>query len=698
MTRNSMACKHVDAGATVLVLFGLTAGLGAQETPFLTPKLPPAATRTLSFPSSPCTGNLYLEPESGMGWDPKGVRPDAKWEYFSAARGEVRVPGNRNVRLFIDLALSPAESARLRAENLQYYQVAIADRTRPRPADLSGLAQLGPNDLHCLEVGSEMYQRTGVSPEVFAPLRRLTGLEILNLQSSGVTDEGLQHLRALQALKGLELTQFSITSQGLAVLKDLPALEYLSLNTGLTDAGLKQVAQVSSLRWLSIVGGRMWGPGLAELAKLPRLERLCFWGARGGGTIYDRHMKYLEGVRQIKSLTFWGTDDLTDASLASISKIENLEELYFIWAAPKFTPAGVAHLRNLKNLKKVDFAMTWVGRPGEQYGDEVVRQLAAMPHLESIQGLAYLSAEGMKTLAMIPNLKCLQVSLRDRNLKYYGPTGLSYLGGLHSLEKLAIRSGDPLPDADLASLESLTCLKDLTVSGSGVTDRGLAAIGKLEQLERLQLSTVTRSGLNHLNGLSNLQYLHVTAWGDAAKAASADELTLDLSGLAKMREFCLFGLPLHDDDLAFLRRLPLLETLMIQPSSSLTGASLHHLRELPELHRLWVFGLSNCTVQDLTSLSDLQNLRELRIAGDITDAALATLAGPQCLNSLVVETDAPIRQETVTDLAKSHPSLEYVHINALTPMPSGPAGPRERRGVSQRRTAPQTPANRPRGR
>ena len=209
-----------------------------------------------------------------------------------------------------------------------------------------------------------MYQRTGVGPEVFAPIRRLTGLEILGLHSSGVTDEGLQHLRALRSLKGLELTQFPVGSRGLAVLKDLPALEYLSLNTGLTDTGLKEVAQISSLRWLSIVGGRMWGPGLAELAKLSRLERLCLRGARGGGFIYDRHMGYLEGVKQLKSLTLWGADDLTDASLASIGKIENLEELHFVMAAPKFTPAGLAHLRNLKGFKKVDFSATWISPAG----------------------------------------------------------------------------------------------------------------------------------------------------------------------------------------------------------------------------------------------------------------------------------------------------------------------------------------------
>jgi hypothetical protein len=317
-----------------------------------------------------------------------------------------------------------------------------------------------------------------------------------------------------------------------------------------------------------------------------------------------------------------------------------------------------------------------------------------MPQLESIEGIGYLSAEGMKTLATCRNLKCLQVALKDRRQGYYGPTGLAHLTGLASLEDLAIESDDPLPDADLAALEPLGHLKKLAILRPSVTERGLASISKLRQLEYLHLSDVPLSGLDHLKGLSNLQCLNVSAWGDAAKTASADELMLDLPGLTKLRELRLSGLPLHDEDLAFLKHLPSLETLMIQPSSSLTGASLRHLRELPELHLLWVFGLSNCTGQDLTCLSNLPKLRELRIAGDITDAVLGSLTGPPGLNSLMVETDNPIRKETVADLTKSHPGIEYIHINALTPMQTGPAGRAERPAVSPRRTDPRSPANR----
>jgi hypothetical protein len=173
---------------------------------------------------------------------------------------------------------------------------------------------------------------------------------------------------------------------------------------------------------------------------------------------------------------------------------------------------------------------------------------------------------------------------------------------------------------------------------------------------------------------------------------------LDLSGLTRVQELILAGLPLQEGDLAFLKHLPSLESLMLEPSSSLTGTSLHHLGGLPQLRRLWVLGLSDCTGRDLTSLSNLQRLSDLRIAGDITDAALASLAGPPRLNSLQVETDHPIRRETVTDLAKSHPGMEYIHINTLPPVPIPPVDSPEHRGLSQRRAAPQTPAHRPRRR
>ena len=53
---------------------------------------------------------------------------------------------------------------------------------------------------------------------------------------------------------------------------------------------------------------------------------------------------------------------------------------------------------------------------------------------------------------------------------------------------------------------------------------------------------------------------------------------------------------------AFLKHLPLLEILCFD-TNSLNGAFLRHLRELPELNRLYVSGLSGCTGEDLAQCS-----------------------------------------------------------------------------------------------
>jgi hypothetical protein len=700
MVTNNIICKRINVGAVMLVLFGLVVGLRAEGITLLKLRKPPGATKVLSFPSGQFMGNLYLEPESGPGWDPKCVRLHGQWERLRPAQGDVLVPEDRNIKLYVSLALSPRESAKLRAQNPQAHQW-NADRTRKNPKGLFGLSELDPNDLFWLSVSTEMYLRTGADPRIFEPISRLTGLQILTLFSTGITDEGLEHLRSLRSLRGLELHQAFISNRGLAVLMDLPALEYLQI-TGVTDAGLRQVAQVSNLRWLSITDGKMWGPGLAELAKLPRLERLCIQQSRI--PLFDRHIKYMEGLTQLKGLTFWGSacDTLTDASLASIGKLKNLEELYFIRTMPRFTVAGVAHLKGLKNLKKVDFAqILWSGKYN---GDEVVRQLAALPNIESIQGISSLTAEGMKTLARFRNLKCLHVGLKNHILGYDGPTGVSHLASLGCLEELHVYNQDSLSEADLACLETLGRLKELNIGSRHLTDRDLASISKLDKLESLSFSVlggpgaskISKSGLNQLNGLPNLHFLQVNLWGNAVKADPADELMLDLSGLKKMKDLYLSALPLQDSDLAFLKHLPLLEILSIQPQpgSPLNGAFLRHLRELPELNHLYVSRLSGCKGEDLAYLNGLPKLRSLILKGDIADTALKSLTGPLSLDSLTVETDEPIRKQTVTDLKNSHPVIEFIHINEQYKAQTRPASTPKRTRVSQPRTNRRAPVNR----
>jgi len=661
-----------------------------------------AGTRVLHFPRDRYMGSLYIEdpclgsPYKELGRDlslpyglsPRGLTLAGDWDYVGRAQGDAAVPAGRNVRLVVRLGHRREDAGRLAALPPRQQKFDILDRWPQGPLGLSGLSALEPNDLYCLYVWN-LVRRADADECVLKPIRHLTGLQVLTLHTTGVTDKGLEYLRDLRSLRALEFSvEMSITGAGLAVLKDLPHLEYLDLGAGVTDAGLKELGQLTKLRWLRIHTGRIWGPGLAELARSPRLEGLCFLG---NDDLSDQHMRYLEGLTQLKSLTFWGVADrLSDAGMASIGKLRNLEELYFIgWSAPSFSLAGITPWKDLKKLRKLDFGLGWVGPPGVVYGDDVARQLAQMSSLESIKGVAYLSADGLKTLATLPNLKCLHVSLKDRRQGYEGPTGVAHLAKLRSLEDLAFMGGESLSDDDAAQFESLPNLRNLFIADSNMTERGMASLGRLRHLEHLTIGGhgfLTKQALNELKDLTNLQTLDVSML--SLTKPPIDETPLNLSLLRKLKTLELQGVDLQDADLASLAGLADLEWLMID--GSFTENGLRHLNGLDSLKLLSLTGLSSSSGEGLSRLAEFPKLEDVHLRGRTTDAALRRLTGSSLLRSVSLMTDEPIRPATIEHLKQTLPGIESIHIDRLTPdspplIRSGPA----RRGRPPARGTPQ---------
>ena len=663
--------KRVSTVAIVLAVWGLVTGLRADAASSPDSGAAAAPTRVLHFPQDKCMGRLSVEdPNLGssylelgrdlslpLGLDPECVRLGGNSDFVGLAMGDVAVPAERNIQLITLLQPRQEDFARLPYGS----RMSLRNRFSSDPDDLSGLSELGPNDLYKLNVSS-MLARADTDRRVLAPISHLTGLQILILYGTGITDEQMKYLKPLRALRALELSnEFSISSAGMAALKDLPALEYLSLDPGLTDAGLKHVGQLHNLRWLKMGTERIRGPGLAELANLPRLERLCLCSSFQSQTqISDRHIKYMEGLTQLKSLTLWGStcNSLTDASLASISKLTNLQELHLIRTGPKFTSAGLAHLRRLKHLRKLDLGFAWIND---------ARYLMALPQLEFVKPVE-LTIENMKALSGLRNLKSLGVFLPSPpNGSIDDPVAASQLGALGNLEELIFcgsAGGRFISDEEVACLESLDRLKKLLVGGSNhLTDLSLTSISKLGQLESLGFSVfnnagVTRNGLKQLSSLTNLHTLDVKV--HPVVTGPADGVTLDFSALPNLKTLTLSGCSLQDADIASLAGLHHLEWLRLEGAFTQEG-----LRCLKDLHELKLFSISGitCTADDhLGNLGGLTKLEDLTLRGRITDNALRHLSGLGSIWSFRVETDEPIWPATIARLKQVMPMITYIHI------------------------------------
>ena len=256
------------------------------------------------------------------------------------------------------------------------------------------------------------------------------------------------------------------------------------------------------------------------------------------------------------------------------------------------------------------------------------------------------------------------------------------LFALTSLEELGFTGsvvGVWLSDDNLVGLESLSRLKRLHLWGDEVTDRSMAPVSKLKDLESLNLwADVSKRGLNQLSGLTHLQTLDVRP--GPYRRGGIDEVPLKLSALTELRTLTLQGLALRDEDLASLVGMRHLQWLILD-GGTFTEDTLWHLKDLAELKLLTIKAVSCPTGEGLAQLGALKKLGDLTISGRVTDMALARLPALPSLWSLRIVTDEPIRPETVARLKQTLPVIEYIHIDKLTPgdpprIQSSPAQPR----------------------
>jgi hypothetical protein len=165
-----------------------------------------------------------------------------------------------------------------------------------------------------------------------------------------------------------------------------------------------------------------------------------------------------------------------------------------------------------------------------------------------------------------------------------------------TITHIGLKDVETLIDEDLKRLEGLH-LSTLTLTGTQVTDTGLAYLKRVPQLDYLVLNDCPRISLS------------------------------DVSGLRHVKALSLRGTPaISEDALKNLEELPNLSQLDIGDNRQFTDQALVHFRELKKLTLLVLDStdLSDAGLQHLTSLDELCTLNLASTA--ITDAGLKHLA------------------------------------------------------------------------
>ena len=238
-----------------------------------------------------------------------------------------------------------------------------------------------------------------------------------------------------------------------------------------------------------------------------------------------------------------------DGVMAHIARLEDLEELDFSPAShPSVSDAGLAYLRGLPRLRRLNLSRTGVRGPGLAHlrGMNQLKRLELLElplkdedliHLGGITSLEVLtlSSGGITDdgLAHLSGLKLRQLHLES---PWISGAGLRHVGGMTDLWCLVLNSprldsllplghltelrwvgldGTAVGDADMVILARSKGLFHLDLSHTRVGDAGLACLGDLSKLEHLDLSgtRVTDTGLASLAGLSNCRFLSVQGTG-----------------------------------------------------------------------------------------------------------------------------------------------------------------------------------------
>ncbi len=382
-----------------------------------------------------------------------------------------------------------------------------------------------------------------------------------------------------------------------------------------------EIGKLTNLLILRVHNCKLESRGVSKLSGLSRLVELDLLD----NEVTDEGTEFFKNFPGLEVLSV-ANNRLTEACLVNLQYLENLKELYLGYnkiGAPKIL-SMVTERRVIESEGNVTLSETSISVTEDIVQSPILGPLASLRSLVKLdlrtaQDKGFITPRDLLSLAELVNLQFLDLSTQA--------TGWKKEIRCHPRPL----SGTPL------FLESLKNLRELIANDSGIEDEGLKSIGKLTQLERLELDagsimsldwedsrkkpkidfsgcfyqtkqgypilTLNGTGLHHLLYLEKLKILNLKGHllGDNAN---------NIGNLTSLESLDLSNCFLTESSVALFSNLTNLVYLNLSSNNIRKGVS-----HLSTLHKVQVLKLDKNNIGDegFSSLSRLEGLRQLDI-------------------------------------------------------------------------------------
>lgn len=322
------------------------------------------------------------------------------------------------------------------------------------------------------------------------------------------------------------------TSKGLAHLQNLALLERLDLSetARLDTAAVSQLALLPRLKWLSIAGAKLHTGSIAELAKIAKLEALdvsyCknvngedLWkiaelpelrelNLTGVTSLASKDLASLQRGRNLRVLQLSGIAGLSDESILAIAPLRELRTLH-IAHCPGLTDKALKALQSMPFLRDLDLsnnpnftdaAVELLPKGLErlqcsrcpELTDAFLTGVSNLPILRTfsvhwaprffisrdhLQKPCQFTATGIGKMLRASALTNIDLSLHGNFETEPGwPTLWKEILRHQHIRTLALRGFSSIDDDACRALAKMPRLEWLDISGTSVTDRGLALL------------------------------------------------------------------------------------------------------------------------------------------------------------------------------------------------------------------------------